>query len=53
MASDSTRDFYDDLAPDHHLIFPDDNASCETQLAAQDIERAPILYGPRTRRGRG
>ncbi|WP_406444403.1 hypothetical protein OHB14_36300 [Streptomyces sp. NBC_01613] len=52
MAPDSTRDFYDDLAPDYHLIFPDWDASMRRQAAAQDVERAPILYGPRTRRGR-
>ncbi|WP_030605715.1 class I SAM-dependent methyltransferase [Streptomyces fulvoviolaceus] len=48
MAPDSTRDFYDDLAPDYHLIFQDWDASMAYQATVLDeLVRARLGAGPR------
>jgi hypothetical protein len=41
VGNDGVRDFYDDLAPDYHLIYPDWDLSIERQghAAAPDRRR--------------
>jgi len=47
MSASSARDFYDDLAPDYHLIFPDWDASMARQAAVLDeLVRARLGAGP-------
>ena len=47
MSASSVRDFYDALAPDYHLIFPDWDASMARQAAALDeLVRRRLGAGP-------
>ena len=47
MAPDSTRDFFDDLAPDYHLIFPDWDARMRRRAAAlAELVRPHLGPGP-------
>jgi SAM-dependent methyltransferase len=43
VSDDSVRDFYDELAPDYHLIFPDWDASMARQATALDALIRPRL----------
>jgi SAM-dependent methyltransferase len=48
VSEDSVRDFYDELAPDYHLIFPDWDASMARQAAVLDeLIRPRPGAGPR------
>ncbi|WP_210588774.1 class I SAM-dependent methyltransferase [Streptomyces sp. GESEQ-35] len=47
MSDDSVRGFYDELAPDYHLIFPDWDASMARQAAAlEDLLLPRLGAGP-------
>ncbi|MEU7061501.1 class I SAM-dependent methyltransferase [Streptomyces sp. NPDC046197] len=49
MSASSARDFYDDLAPDYHLIFPDWDTSMARQAAVLDaLARQRLGAGPHT-----
>ncbi|MDO0930911.1 class I SAM-dependent methyltransferase [Streptomyces sp. DG2A-72] len=48
MSDESVRDFYDELAPDYHLIFPDWDASMARQATVLDeLIRSRPGAGPR------